>query len=1056
MKHRMKRWISCIFILLFVASCEMSAAGTDMASVRDGVITREDGVTEYGSPEGEQEYQKREVKQTEAEYFDRYARRFSAAGRRMLRENAVTEMSADIRKRTRWTDESNGDGEVTLQYRSDSGTVEGMETMNVVLVQDKSGSMDANYGYNLEVVRQGWRDPQSARWYPIQNSSGWSETLSDIAKESGYASRLNGPSGRYDGWRGGWLDNMEMTYNSPCQEDGHYYLMTREDPSSDMPAWVMTHGNNLYNISHTDLHHYAMIDASERHGYLEEGRRVVRVTEGRYYDESGEAKQVTDPVYFLDITQIVDHGSGWILSTCAPAQCQTNDRLAKSQNFFNALIDRIRELNPENKIAYIPFWGDVPDSGAWSNAHANGTTDGLYHDNAGRMTYIEGVSRIDFTTDAEQLKNQISHPFTYDGTNWARAFQSTLTFLEGRSEEDKERETLIIFLTDGVPQGTVGTSLDSGNPKINGADEIERLKKTGGVTVYACGVGINQFDQTGLKNRMDEIDSTGQAAYVRHTASFDEMEAEILERIDRQFVVRIEGEDAFYTDTLSEAFSVKESGLGEGWKVLDAPAGGVVRGVPANVYQAAGNGAKYVYVRSTRTVYWNIGTMSDGGYTDAGHEMSFPVSYMDYQVSTRGENRHAESNTVQKLTYVTTRDPDTLQIREMDTPVIIFNRQESPGITVYKTLAGASFTEDTAYRFVYSAKKQTDRHIKGYLGAVEVTVKAGETSGKAQIRNLDPGIYYIYEVDEKDERISAQVGEVKLSESAVITTEAADADVPLSARSSDGEVLDNLDNVLTITTGSGSVEFLNEYVQVDVEKVWDDGGGETRPAEVTVDLYRDDKKIDSMNLKASEGWKGTFKNLLKNDAQGNAYRYTVKEAKTVGYESEVRQKEENAFVVTNRALRSSIRIRKMDADGKNPLEGAVFEIKDSKGKLLASGETGPDGEILFDQLLPDTYTVTETRTPAGHTLLKEPLVVTVPVRMSEEEAKEKRIDKEQCVYYEEEGTYLLCRLTCEVTNNASFVLPMTGGIVSWRAYVPLVFGALLLICAGYLFRRKSK
>ena len=236
---------------------------------------------------------------------------------------------------------------------------------------------------------------------------------------------------------------------------------------------------------------------------------------------------------------------------------------------MNTLLTQIFAFNPDNQVAYIPFWGDVPKQGNWDNAHANGSADGLYIDNAGRMTRQEGVTEIGFTTDQKQLKDQIDHAFTYDGTNWAIAFQEALALLEGRSLEDAQKDTLIVFLTDGMPQGTVGTSLDSENPRINGENEIARLRKIPGVTIYACGVGVNQYDQTGLKQRMDQTDSTGTAAYARVTSDFEQLKKEIMDRIDRQYVIDIQGKDAFYTDQLSAPFSLDERKLSSGWKVLD-------------------------------------------------------------------------------------------------------------------------------------------------------------------------------------------------------------------------------------------------------------------------------------------------------------------------------------------------------------------------------------------------------------------------------------------------------------------------------------------------------
>ena len=41
-------------------------------------------------------------------------------------------------------------------------------------------------------------------------------------------------------------------------------------------------------------------------------------------------------------------------------------------------------------------------------------------------------------------------------------------------------------------------------------------------------------------------------------------------RMNEQYVIDIKGQDAFYTDTLSEPFTLDESKLDNTWKVLSA------------------------------------------------------------------------------------------------------------------------------------------------------------------------------------------------------------------------------------------------------------------------------------------------------------------------------------------------------------------------------------------------------------------------------------------------------------------------------------------------------
>ena len=100
------------------------------------------------------------------------------------------DLTAEITKRTEWTDETNGDGQVTLQYSSNSGSTAEEKSLNLILIQDKSGSMDSNYAYNLEAYRSHWVDEGSGSnklaeiYYPIQNPYGWTENITDFEFEA--------------------------------------------------------------------------------------------------------------------------------------------------------------------------------------------------------------------------------------------------------------------------------------------------------------------------------------------------------------------------------------------------------------------------------------------------------------------------------------------------------------------------------------------------------------------------------------------------------------------------------------------------------------------------------------------------------------------------------------------------------------------------------------------------------------------------------------------------------------------------------------------------------
>lgn len=1044
-------------------------ADTENTAADEIVIT--DEITEE---DAEEEPSEGVAEAAEAEYFDRYSWQPSGDAVALAAETGDDiDVTADIRKRAEWTDETNGDGKITLEYKATMGNKTALKDMNVVLVQDKSGSMDSNYGYNLERVRQGWSTRADSKFYPARlfGSDGktvWTESIEWLSgKGNDYFNFLNKNLSGYSGFRKDgndtYLTNGEMNYNSPCQVKDHYYLTIKEDTTSNIPAWTMVSGRSLYNISSTDLHHYVKIKVTDKKEYLnytQDNRRVVKLNPGdKYCDESGEVKKATEEMYFLDVTHLDNYNGSWILSTCGEEECQKNDRLAKSQEFMISIVNHIKSLNPNNKIAYVPFWGDVPNNGTWSNASSkNGS--GLYADNEGRLTEHEGVTKLDFTSDYDVIKNQISNSFTYDGTNWSRAFYNTSQLIQN-SQETNSKDTLVIFLTDGMPQGTAGKPEDYNNPEIDGTTQINALRNIQGVTIYACGVGVNESDTTGLATRLNNIDSTKKAVYARNTDEFETLQKTILDRIDSQYKITVKGENAFYKDVIdTDNFVINEEKIANAplWKILETGgANNETYQVPQNVYDAAKNGAEYIYVRDTHTVYWAIGDLDPAGYNAGGHSVSFPIKYKNYTTVTEGDIS-LKSNTEQKLTYNTTLgDKRTV---ETAIPQIVFNRPLA-SVTITKNVSGANFTEDKTFKFAYTTTQQTGSTVQSPLGTVTVTVPEGQTSGIGTISELSAGTYYVYEVDNQGNKISAEEQIITVTETPEIRTEPKSSTVPASATASDKEDLANANNVLRITLQRNDVSFTNEYVKVNVTKTWSDEGYTQRPASVTIELLRNGEKIDSMELSDANNWQGSFENLEKKDASGRAYAYTINEVEIPGYVTTISDPtingNEYSYTVTNTLLRGSITIQKKDGNGKD-LEDATFELKNAAGKIVQTVTSGSDGKVEFKDLLPDTYTITETKTPSGHMLLKDPIEVTIPMKLTEQQVNDQKVDKNKCKIYTENGenVYWVYDFTYEITNGMSFDIPIAGGVITVQMYVPLIAGILLLCVAAALLLRKKK
>ena len=158
-----------------------------------------------------------------------------------------------------------------------------------------------------------------------------------------------------------------------------------------------------------------------------------------------------------------------------------------------------------------------------------------------------------------------------------------------------------------------------------------------------------------------------------------------------------------------------------------------------------------------------------------------------------------------------------------------------------------------------------------------------------------------------------------------------------------------------------------------------------------------------------------------------------------------------------------IEIFKHDSDD-NPLENVVFEIKDSdgnevvdmSGNVVGPVSTDTDGKAVFDNLYPNVYVITEVKTVDGLQLLKEPITVYAPMRVTEQEIRDNNIDRTKCVYDEADDIYYIFNLTYDVNNTATFEMPMAGGTFDNRLLIPLGAGMILLGCVFTLVFRKKK
>ena len=174
----------------------------------------------------------------------------------------------------------------------------------------------------------------------------------------------------------------------------------------------------------------------------------------------------------------------------------------------------------------------------------------------------------------------------------------------------------------------------------------------------------------------------------------------------------------------------------------------------------------------------------------------------------------------------------------------------------------------------------------------------------------------------------------------------------------------------------------------------------------------------------------------------------------------------------NKLKPCKITVRKYDVDGKTPLKGVTFELKfikeaeklttarDGFTRLLkvggtTTGTTDANGYVVFDNLDQGEYQITETKTTSGHTLLKDPITVTLPITMTKEEAAKNKADTSKATWDAATNKWQFYDCTFEVVNSATFKMPMSGGAGDWK-YGIIGFGTLAVLGTGLILMNPRK
>lgn len=280
----------------------------------------------------------------------------------------------------------------------------------------------------------------------------------------------------------------------------------------------------------------------------------------------------------------------------------------------------------------------------------------------------------------------------------------------------------------------------------------------------------------------------------------------------------------------------------------------------------------------------------------------------------------------------------------------------------------------------------------------------------------------------------------------------------------------------------GSVVITNTVMKkLEVEKIWtkpDDFTGEINHSSVEIALYKSGTMVkDSQKTLSSENdWKHIYNIpaaddlssysvkevvLVKNSKKEDEYisadeksyiklkdiiaNVPVENIYQVGYSQGKSEIADKKFTITNTLILGSIELKKI-GDGDEALAGAKFKVV-GNNNYTEELETQADGKALFDKLLPGTYTITEVQSPAGYSLLVNPITVTVGTTEGTSENGYTVVGETSKYYYD---------LKVNVKNNKHFTMPEGGGTGTKGIILAGIF--MMLAAGGYslLFYRRRR
>lgn len=125
------------------------------------------------------------------------------------------------------------------------------------------------------------------------------------------------------------------------------------------------------------------------------------------------------------------------------------------------------------------------------------------------------------------------------------------------------------------------------------------------------------------------------------------------------------------------------------------------------------------------------------------------------------------------------------------------------------------------------------------------------------------------------------------------------------------------------------------------------------------------------------------------------------------------------YTIVDNRIGATIQIKKVDSSSGKVLSGAVFSLVNESGTIIATATSGSNGLATFSDVMPGSYTITETKAPSGYLANTDKITVTTEL----------------------DQTY-----TYTVKNTAKDTLPQSG--MFWDGKMLALAGIFLILLGG--------